>query len=360
MAFHGDLPSKTIFSLTIEGKSASIRGMGITTSQQIAKYYEQYSNTEITFTKDIIRATNLDPRQIFIKCNGGQWPCIINSTSFQTAKVVVGTKSGAYSLLSAEETPLINLRFCFNPPDSDVLMFQIPAKVAGIGAYNNSADLAVVTLTFTQRPPDDLIDIIGQLLDANQNAIRRRTERIALTEDNRRKLSIPKEETVVLIQNVPRHCILRELSFGGAKIILLGLSQFLTGKEGVLRIEFSEPAEVVSIPGIIESADAIEGRKDVCALNIVFKEDALPLSYKLHVNSFLTTVKKTQVSASDQLAMQKEQQAKLLEQQKKVAEARAANAAKNAAAQQAAEAQAAANAAARQQALAMQQQQANS
>lgn len=42
--------------------------MGIATSQQIQKYYDQYRDTEITFTKDIIRAIGLDPRQIYIKC----------------------------------------------------------------------------------------------------------------------------------------------------------------------------------------------------------------------------------------------------------------------------------------------------
>lgn len=321
--------------------------MGITTSQQIAKYYEQYSSTEITFTKDIIRAVNLDPRQIYIKCNGGQWPCIINSTSFKTARIVVGTKGGAYSQMSAKEAPLLNLRFCFNPPDSDQVMFQIPAKVANISPYMNSQELAIVTLTFTQRPPDDLIEIVGQLLDANQNAIRRKTERIIMNEDNRRRLSIPKEETIAIIQNVPRHCILRDLSFGGAKIILLGLSQFLTGKQIILRIEFAEPPEVLSIEGSIEAADTVEGRKDVCALSVKFNEATLPLSYKMHINNFLTTVKKTQLSASDQLALQKERQEKMIEQQKKVAEARAANAAKNAAAQQAAEAKASAASAAR-------------
>ena len=42
--------------------------MAIVTSQQISQYYEEYRNTEITFTKDIIRTLAMDPRQIYVIC----------------------------------------------------------------------------------------------------------------------------------------------------------------------------------------------------------------------------------------------------------------------------------------------------
>ena len=324
--------------------------MGITTTQQINRYYEQFRDTEIAFSKDIIRITSLDPRQIYIKCSGSQWPCIINSTSFSMARIVVGTKGGAYSQLSAKESPLVNLRFCFNPPGSDFIMFQVPGKVSNISPYMNSSELAVITLTFTQRPPDDLIEIVGQLLDANQNALRRKEERIILNEDSRRKLGIAKEETIINIQNVPRHCIMREISFSGAKIILAGLSQFLTGKEAQMRIDFDDPPESVILRGVVAAADLVEGRKDICQISVKFDEASLPLTFKMHLSNYLTTVKKPTVSAAEQLAAQKAKQEKMLEQQKKVAEARAANQAANAAAEKAAEAKAEASAQARAQA----------
>lgn len=279
--------------------------MGITTSQTITRYYDQYRDTEIAFSKDIIRALNLDPRQVYIKCNGGQWPCIINSTSFQLARIIIGTKGGAYTQIAGKEAPLCNLRFCFNPPGSEMVTFMVAAKVTQIAPYMNSQDLAIITLTFTQRPPDDLIETVGQLLEANQNAMRRREERILLNEENKRKLSLTREETIIIIQNVPRHCILRDLSFAGAKVILLGLSQFLAGKEVILRIDFDDPNETVSIRGIIVSADLIQGRKDICAASIQFVESQVPLAYKLHINNFLMSVRKSQLSASDQLAAQK-------------------------------------------------------
>ena len=87
--------------------------MGLLNSQQISRYYDIYRDTEITFSKEVIRTLNLDPRQVYIKCAGAQWPCIINSTSFQMAKIIVGTKGGAFAQISRKDPPSVSLRFYF-------------------------------------------------------------------------------------------------------------------------------------------------------------------------------------------------------------------------------------------------------
>lgn len=289
--------------------------MGIATSQQIQKYYDQYRDTEITFTKDIIRAIGLDPRQIYIKCSQGQWSCIINSTSFQQAKIIVGTRGGAFQALSNKDTSGINLRFCFFETETSLMSFFVAGHVTNIVPYMNSNELAVITISFTQRPPDDLIEVVGRLLEANSNAIRRREERIVINEDSKRKLNLNKEEAIIVVQNVPRHCIVRDLSFSGAKVILLGLSQFLKNKPATLRLEFSEPSETIQLNGVIVAAELIQGRKDIVACSMSFSEKMVPLSYKLHVNNFLTAVRKTQLSASDQVAAQKAAQARMIAEQ---------------------------------------------
>ena len=108
-------------------------GMGVTTSQQLTRYYELYRDTEITFTKEVIRTLHLDPRQIYIKCSGSQWPCIINSTSLMAARVIIGTKGGAYSAIANDKNKSpINLKFCFSPPGSQPIMFFITARVSDI------------------------------------------------------------------------------------------------------------------------------------------------------------------------------------------------------------------------------------
>ena len=138
---------------------------------------------------------------------------------------------------------------------------------------------------------------------------------VVINEDSKRKLNLNKEEAIIVVQNVPRHCIVRDLSFSGAKVILLGLSQFLKNKPAALRLEFSEPSETIQLNGVIVAAELIQGRKDIVACSMSFSEKMVPLSYKLHVNNFLTAVRKTQLSASDQVAAQKAAQARMIAEQ---------------------------------------------
>ncbi|MCR4940105.1 MAG: PilZ domain-containing protein [Treponemataceae bacterium] len=269
--------------------------MGTATTQQITNYYDMYRDKEITFTKEIIKTLNLDPRQIYIKCAGSQWPCIINSTSFLSARIIISAKGGAYTQLKKDNTAA-SLRFCFIQPDGQPLCFFVNTKVTNITPYATSNDLALITLTFTQRPPDDLIEIIGRLLEANINAIRRKEERIVISVDSKRKLQLVKEETLVFIQNVPRHCIIRDLSFSGTKIVILGLAKFLVDKDVIIRLDFEDTHEPVGIKGRIVGAETIEGRKDLVSLSIRFDEASVPMVYKLHINQYLTAVRKKQLS----------------------------------------------------------------
>lgn len=297
--------------------------MAMATSQQIARYYDLFRDNEVTFTKEISHTLKLDPRQIYVKCNGSQWPCILNSASFQMARIIVGTKGGAYTQL-ARKDGVVNaqIRFCFTQSDNQPLAFFVSARVQTIQPYMNSQDLVVVTLAFTQRPPDDLIETLGSLLEANANSIKRREERIILNEDTKRKLGVMKEETLLTVQNIPRHCILRDLAFFGAKVILLGLSQFLKDKEAILYIDFEEPRETLAIKGKIISTFEVQGRKDICAASVAFDEKSVPLSYKMHINDYLTTQRKPQNSAAEQMAKLKAQQA-LVAKQKAAQEAKA-------------------------------------
>ncbi len=276
--------------------------MGIMTSQQLQNYYDFYRDKEVTFTKEVIRTLALDPRQIYIKCNGAQWPCIINSTSFQMAKIIIGTKGGAYAAISKKEPSPVSLRFFFIQQHDRPIIFFVTGRVTEIKPYMNSSELVVVTLTFTQRPPDDLIEKIGSMLEANSNAIRRKDERIAITDDTKRRLNISKDETIVFIQNVPRRCILRDISFSGAKIILLGIEKFILGKETILRIHFDEPDEIIQLRGIIVKTSPVEGKPEIVYAGIQFDEKAVPTSYRIRINTYLTSLRTTILST-----VQKEQ-----------------------------------------------------
>ncbi len=267
--------------------------MGIITSQQLQNYYDFYRDKEVTYTKEVLRTLAVDPRQIYVKCNGAQWPCIINSTSFQIARIIVGTKGGAYAAMAKKAPPPVSLRFYFIQQHDQPISFFVTGRITDISPYMNSTELAVITLTFTQRPPDDLIEKIGSMLEANSNAIRRKDERIIITDDAKRRMNMTRDETIIFIQNVPRRCILRDISFSGAKVILLGIEKFIQGKETILRIHFDEPDEIIQLAGHVVKTSPVEGRPEIIYACLQFDEAAVPTSYRIRINTYLTSMRKT-------------------------------------------------------------------
>jgi hypothetical protein len=265
--------------------------MSVLTQQKIASYYDRYKGIDVTFTKEIIQVTGLMTQQVLLKCVGDFWPCVVYSSSFQGAKVVANVKSGITEKLQQANNS-VSLRLCFRNSESGTpLTFFVTARVVGYNAYGGSADTALFNLQFTQRPPDDLIEIMGRVLDANINSSKRKDERVLLTADSIRKLKILSKDTAAFIQGVPRRCILRDISFSGAKIIMMGVAKFLVDQDTSLRLDFEDPRESFLVRGKFLRAETVEGRKDLLALVVVFDEVMVPMGYKVRLNDFLSVVR---------------------------------------------------------------------
>jgi hypothetical protein len=123
------------------------------------------------------------------------------------------------------------------------------------------------------------------------NSTKRREERILLTPEALRKLQIISKETAIFIQGVPRRCILRDISFSGAKIIMIGVAKFLMDKTAALRIDFEDPREAILLKGRIVRSEDVEGRKDLVALALHYEETQVPMNYKMRINDFLSQVR---------------------------------------------------------------------
>ena len=264
--------------------------MGVLTSQKISDYYALFKTIDVVFSKEIIQVTGLVANQVYLKCVGDFWPCVIYSTSFQGAKVIVNTKTGILQKLERANN-MASLRFCFkNAETGNTVTFFVNTKNSGYAPYGNSEDVALFNLQFTQRPPDDLIEIIGRILDANVNSAKRREERIVISPDTIRKMNLTKESSV-FIQGVPRHCILRDVSFSGVKIIMMGVAKFLVDKEAILKLEFDEPRESFILKGKFIRSESVEGRKELVSLVILFDENYVPMGYKIRINDYISQVR---------------------------------------------------------------------
>ncbi len=266
--------------------------MSIVTSQQITKYFDLFKDVEVTFNKSVIKATGLQTKSVFLKCLGDHWPCIIYSSSMMGAKVITSLRASHFETLKKANN-LVNLRFSFKQSEKeDPISFFVSAKAVSFTPYNKeNPDVYFISLTYTQRPPDDLIEILGKLLEANVDAKKRKDKRIIINPDTIRKLGLQSKTGYIFIESVPRKCILRDLSYSGAKVLLLGIAKFLVNKPATLKIWFDDKKDPVTLEGTIVRYEEVEGRKDIAAVAMHFNEEKVPMEYKIRLSDYLKRIK---------------------------------------------------------------------
>lgn len=272
--------------------------MSVITSQQTARYYEQFNKIDVTFTREVIKATLLYPKQVYIKCLGYQWPCLLYSSSMVGARVITNVQNAVKQIIT-RANGMIALRYSFIQRDKpDPISFFVNAKVMDFSPYTaENPDLNFINLSFTSRPPDDLIVRLGQLLEAHSEAQNRKEERISLSPEAIRDLRLNVKSVSVHIDHIPRKCLLRDISFSGARIITMGMPKFLVNKDAVMKIRFEDPDEQIELVGKVLRFEPIEGRQDVGAFVIQFNDGSVPVEYKIRLNEYFKQqrIKKVQI-----------------------------------------------------------------
>jgi len=267
--------------------------MSIVTSQQLARYYEQYQNTEVTFNKQVSSATGVVNRNVYLKVQDRQVPCVVFSTSMTGARVIATVKPTVIATMK-QTTNRVALRWCFKQPDKvEPITFFVTCRATGFMHYAvQDPDVQIITVEFTQRPPDDLIQILGTLLEANANSQRRRDERIIVSPETLKKIGLESREAAFVIENRLHRCVLRDLSFSGAKIVASGSADAFNGKRATLKITRADQAGEIILPGSVLRVEEVGGRKDILAVSIEYVGDP-GIAYKLLINAYLSTIRKT-------------------------------------------------------------------
>jgi hypothetical protein len=264
--------------------------MGTLPHQKIQEYYDGFKSIPITFNKEIIQITGLQAKQVILKCASDFFPCFVYSTSFEEAKVVASNKSGLMEKLK-ESNNSVSIKFCFRLPASgEQVAFLVTTRMTGSVPYDGGADMSMYELKFSQRPPDDLIEIVGRIIEANISFAKRKDERITITPETLRKLHFANKEIGVTIEGVPRRCILRDISFNGARLAMVGISKFLIDKQASIKFDFLEPSESYSIAGKFHKIENIADRNDMVLVNMIY-DDPVPMVYKVRLSDYLNTVR---------------------------------------------------------------------
>jgi len=267
--------------------------MAIVTSVQLTRYYDLYRAIDVTLTRDVSQLLGFLQEQVLLKLLGTQWSCLLYSTSLDGAKIILNLKPEQLEKLRTGSN-LVSLRYGFRVPDKvEPLTFFATGKITGYTRYNSTTknDLFFMTLEFTQRPSDTLIELLGRFLEANVNAQKRKDVRVPVNENTVHKLGFTSCNTIIAVQGVDRKCLIRDLSFSGALILIPGVAKFLMGKTALLRLVIEDTAQVLQISGTFLRVDSVPGRRDITQAALEFDEKSVPHAYKLKLNDAIRLLK---------------------------------------------------------------------
>ena len=58
------------------------------TLHKIQSFYNHYKDVDITFNKRVMEYLQVQPKEIYLKCKDYVYPCIINSSSMVSARII--------------------------------------------------------------------------------------------------------------------------------------------------------------------------------------------------------------------------------------------------------------------------------
>lgn len=257
-------------------------------TQKLQTLYERYGNKEIAFNKSIRTVTGLDPQKICIKIGGEQWPCVLYSCSMNVAKVIITLDNPAFDAIKKARN-LVNLRCSFFPKTSKTpIIFFVPSLVKGYNVFKlQHGSSFLMSLEFTQRPPDDLIEILGKIFESMESFEKRRELRINLDPKVTNDMGIATINSFATIDSIKRPCILKNLSASGCGIIMMCNPKFLVNKSVSVAIYLYDRTDPLLIEGTIMRYEEIKGRSDIYLMGILFEKDKISYEYKDIINTYI-------------------------------------------------------------------------
>jgi hypothetical protein len=168
------------------------------------------------------------------------------------------------------------------------MSFFVSSRIENLSEYNpNKPRMRFAGLEFTQKPSDTLVGILGSLLEIKSNALRRRDQRIVVTPDIMKRIGMESRESCVAIDGTSRRCVLRDLSFGGAKVLLSTTGLPHSPQKAMLKLQRCEVADDTVLDGSVVRVEDVQGHEDLVALSIKYSTDP-PISYKQKINSIFS------------------------------------------------------------------------
>ncbi len=255
-------------------------------SALIDRYYEQYSHQEIAFTKELYSLLNIAYKKIRLKYKDVQWPCILYASSLVDAKIILSISD--MQLKALTKSSLVTLKYSFlNASKGNFFSLYIPSRVAGATQHNGYKEMYFIQLAFVNKPPESLVYTLGSLLDAKKNASKRQEDRIPVNADSLRRLGLDSKKAPIILDGIQGDCILRDLSFGGLKAIVVAHKETMDNTVATVLLERQgKRKNTIAVKGTVLRSDPIVGQNDLTVIIIKFNEESNMAEYRMMINQY--------------------------------------------------------------------------
>ena len=266
-------------------------------TQKLINFYETYGDKELAFNKSIIDITGLETKKVFLKIRNGQLPCVVYSSSMKTAKVIATLGNEDFEEIKKANN-YVNLRLSFSPEKDmkNPIMFFVPSIVKSYNPFNmvkqisnDGASVFIVSLEFSQRPPEDLIEIMGRIMEANDNFLKRKALRINI--DNRvcEDMGVTSNKITIEMTGIKKPCILKNASSFGCMVILAveDPKAILLKRVKILIPLLRDESDFLLIEGEAVRAEPIPNSVGIYGIGIAFDENFIPFEWKEMLNKYL-------------------------------------------------------------------------
>jgi hypothetical protein len=260
------------------------------TRHRCDEYYKLYIDHDISFTKEIISEMGLIPKKNFIRYGGENIPCILYSASMTKARIIAQLRADICEKIGlGNKTASLCLAFKREKSQDPVTLF-INAKIAGFTPYKSDIPgVNFVTLKYMNKPPDDFIYKLGQAISDRSDDKRRKEQRIPMDDEKAKNMNIQSDKILIICDNKQFPCVLKDISFSGAKVITKGNKDFFNTKQVKLVLNISSLDGISAMIGKVVHCEEflINKTSKFIALGIAFDKTKIPDSYKDWVQSFM-------------------------------------------------------------------------
>lgn len=260
------------------------------TRHKCDEYYRIYLEHDVSLTKEIISEMKLIPQKNYLRYGGMNIPCILYSSSMIRARIIAQLQSSICEKISmGNKTASLCLAFKREKGEDPVTLF-INVKIAGFTPYKSDIPgVNFITLKYMNKPPDDFIYKLGEAISSKTEKKKRKEKRINLDDEKAKRMNLQTDKIWISCEGKQSPCILKDISFSGAKIITKGKKDSFIKKKIKLVLNISNLEGISEMIGTVVHCEEIIVNKNIkfIALGLAFDKASIPDSYKEWVKSFI-------------------------------------------------------------------------